>query len=129
MELQVDGKKVFAATGGKPFDASLPVVIFVHCAGMDHTVWALQTRWFAWHGRSVLAVDLPGHGKSDGPALQSIGEICSWLIRLIEATGAVNAALARGRLAESVERECRRLAGFRGQTGDVVVTMEGRSDG
>jgi uncharacterized protein len=42
---------------------------------------------------------------------------------------AVHAALARGRLAESVERECRRLAGFRGQTGDVVVTMEGRSDG
>ena len=39
---------------------------------------------------------------------------------------AVHAALARGRLAESVERECRRLAGFRGQTGDVVVTMEGR---
>jgi pimeloyl-ACP methyl ester carboxylesterase len=93
MELQVDGKKVFAATGGKPFDASLPVVIFVHGAGMDHTVWALQTRWFAWHGRSVLAVDLPGHGKSDGPALQSIGEIGSWLIRLIEATDAANAAL------------------------------------
>ena len=42
---------------------------------------------------------------------------------------AVHAALARGRLAGAVERECRRLAGFRGQTGDVVVTMEGRSDG
>lgn len=93
MELQVDGKKIFAATGGKPFDASLPVVVFVHGAGMDHTVWALQTRWFAWHGRSVLAVDLPGHGKSDGPALESVDEIGAWLNRLVQATGAENASL------------------------------------
>ena len=93
MELQVDEKNVFAATGGKPFDATLPVVVFVHGAGMDHTVWALQTRWFAWHGRSVLAVDLPGHGKSDGPALESIDEIAAWLNRLVDATGAENASL------------------------------------
>ena len=39
---------------------------------------------------------------------------------------AVHAALAGGRLADAVERECLRLAGFRGQAGDVVVTMEGR---
>lgn len=93
MELQVDGEKVFAATGGKPFDPAQPVVVFVHGAGMDHTIWALQTRWFAWHGRSVLAVDLPGHGKSGGNALESIDEIGAWLVRLIEATGAPSASL------------------------------------
>ena len=75
MELKVDDKTVFAATGGKPFDPDLPAVIFVHGAGMDHTIWALQTRWFAWHGYGVLAIDLPGHGKSDGPALKSIGDM------------------------------------------------------
>ena len=93
MELQVDGKKVFAATGGRPFDPGQPVVIFVHGAGMDHTIWALQTRWFAWHGRSVLAIDLPGHGMSDGPALESIDEIGVWLVRLIEVSGAPSASL------------------------------------
>ena len=93
MDLQVDGKKVFAATGGKPFGPAQPVVIFVHGAGMDHTIWALQTRWFAWHGRSVLAVDLPGHGKSDGPALTGVDEIGAWLVRLIEATSAPSASL------------------------------------
>tara|TARA_R110000868_G_scaffold36962_2_gene130691 strand:+ start:4088 stop:4876 length:789 start_codon:yes stop_codon:yes gene_type:complete len=93
MELQVDGRTVFAATGGKPFDASLPAVVFVHGAGMDHTVWAMQTRWFAWHGRSVLAIDLPGHGKSDGPVLTTIGDIGAWLVRLIEASGAGSASL------------------------------------
>ena len=46
MELQVDGRAVFAATGGRPFDPRLPAVVFLHGAGMDHTVWALQTRYF-----------------------------------------------------------------------------------
>ena len=44
---------------------------------MDHTIWALQTRWFAWHGYGVLAVDLPGHGKSEGSALETIEEMAA----------------------------------------------------
>ncbi len=93
MELTVEGKSVFAATGGKPFDASLPAVIFIHGAGMDHTIWALQTRWFAWHGYGVLAIDLPGHGKSDGPALESIDDMADWLGRLIGSCGAEKISL------------------------------------
>ena len=93
MELTVDGKSVFAATGGKPFDPAQPTVIFIHGAGMDHTVWALQTRWFAWHGRSVLAIDLPGHGKSDGPPLETIDEMAAWTGRLIDACGAETVSL------------------------------------
>ncbi len=69
MELKVDGKRVFAATGGRPFDAGKPAILFLHGAGMDHSVWQLPARWFAWHGYSVLAVDLPGHGRSEGPPL------------------------------------------------------------
>ena len=63
MEISVDNKAVFAATGGQPFDPAQPAIVFIHGAGMDHTVWALQTRYFAYRGRGVLAVDLPGHGR------------------------------------------------------------------
>ena len=49
-------------------DRDLPLIVLLHGAGMDHTVWALQTRYLAHHGRSVLAVDLPGHGRSGGRA-------------------------------------------------------------
>jgi pimeloyl-ACP methyl ester carboxylesterase len=94
MELSVRGKRVYAATGGKPFDPSLPAIVFMHGAGMDHTVWSLQTRWFAWHGRSVLAVDLPGHGRSDGPALETIGELADWVAALLDAAKLQTAALA-----------------------------------
>ena len=93
MEFQVQGKRVYAATGGRPFDHKLPTVVFIHGAGGDHTVWALQTRWFAYHGRSVLALDLPGHGRSDGPALSSVAEAAAWLPRLLDAAGLEKAAL------------------------------------
>ena len=88
MKFCVDGKSVFAASGGKPFDPTLPLVIFVHGAGMDHTVWSLQTRWFAWHDHSVLAIDLPGHGKSEGPSLDTIEEMGAWLLKVIKESAA-----------------------------------------
>src|SRR5215813_13391341 len=87
MELKVDGRGVYAATGGQPFDPAKPAAIFVHGAGGDHTVWQLPARWFAWHGHSVLAVDLPGHGRSEGAALASIAELASWVGRLMAASG------------------------------------------
>ena len=85
MELTIDNNKVFAATGGQPFDASKPTVVFMHGSGLDHRSWALQTRWFAFHGYSVLAPDLPGHSLSTGEALESIEEMGAWLVKTIDA--------------------------------------------
>ena len=55
MQLVVDGKKTFAATGGRDHDPALPLVVFIHGAALDHTVWALLARWFAHRGYAVLA--------------------------------------------------------------------------
>ena len=35
MELKVNGARIFAATGGRPFDPAFPAVLFLHGAGMD----------------------------------------------------------------------------------------------
>lgn len=93
MELTVDGRLAFAATGGQPFDATRPVIVMVHGAGMDRTVWAAQSRYLAHHGRAVLAIDLPGHGRSEGPPLVSIEALADWLAGLLEAAGVARAAL------------------------------------
>jgi len=85
VDFQVDNKSVHAATGGKDFDASLPTVVFLHGAAMDHTAWALQSRYFAHHGRSVVALDLPGCGQSEGPVPESIEAAAEWLIRVLDA--------------------------------------------
>ena len=76
----------FAANGGRAFDASLPLAVFLHGAGLDHSVWALHSRWFAHNGWSVLAPDLPGHGRSGGQPLASI-----------EADGGLASPVDRGR--------------------------------
>lgn len=93
MELRVAGRKAFAGTGGAPFDPTKPLVVFVHGAGMDHTIWALQSRYFAHHGRAVLALDLPGHGHSEGPQPASIEPYVDWLAASIELSGAGRATL------------------------------------
>jgi pimeloyl-ACP methyl ester carboxylesterase len=93
MKLSVSGHEAFAATGGRDFDASLPAVVFLHGAGFDHSAWALHSRWFAHHGYAVLAPDLPGHGRSAGPALRSIAEMADWTVALLAAAGADKAHL------------------------------------
>ncbi|MDP2331932.1 MAG: alpha/beta hydrolase [Reyranella sp.] len=106
MRINVDGRAVFATTGGAPFDPAKPVVVFLHGAGFDRTAWRLQTRFFAHHGRSVLAVDFPGHGWSDGPALSSIAVLADWTAKLIEAAGLKTAALVGHSMGALVALDC-----------------------
>lgn len=94
MDLQVDGHRVFAATGGRPFDPATAPVVLLHGAGMDHTAWTLHTRWLAHHGRSVLAVDLPGHGRSAGPPRTRIEDLADWTLALLDAAGVAVAGIA-----------------------------------
>jgi pimeloyl-ACP methyl ester carboxylesterase len=94
MKLTVNGREVYAYTGGKAFEATLPCVVFIHGAVNDHTVWTLLARWYAHHGHAVLAVDLPGHMRSAGPALASVQEMAQWLLALLDAAGVQRAALA-----------------------------------
>ncbi len=108
-----DGKAVFAATGGRPFDAALPGVIFVHGAGLDHTIWALQTRYFAHRGRAVVALDLPGHGRSEGPVLGSIDELAAWLGRFIAVAGLGEVSLAGHSMGALTALECAASLGNR----------------
>jgi pimeloyl-ACP methyl ester carboxylesterase len=93
MFFNVDSRAVFASTGGKDHAPGQKLVVFLHGAGADHSVWALQSRGLAYHGANVLAVDLPGHGRSDGPALTDISALADWTGRLIAAVGAERAAL------------------------------------
>ena len=85
MNLVVDGNSVYAYTGSRAFDRAQPTVLFVHGAANDHGVFALQSRYFAWHGRNVLALDLPAHGRSRGEALPSVEALAQWLRNVIDA--------------------------------------------
>lgn len=85
MQIDVQGVRVNLATGGVVPDRSLPLVLLVHGAGMDRTVWNLQTRHLAHHGYAPLAVDLPGHGNTDGPLITSVPDMAAWVGDLLDA--------------------------------------------
>lgn len=94
MKLTVRGKTAYAATGNKRFDPEKQTVVFLHGVGQDHTVWVLPTRYFAGHDRNVLAVDLPGHGRSEGAPHQSVEEMADWVSELMDEAGVDEAAIA-----------------------------------
>lgn len=93
MRVDLDGREVFVATGGREHDSDSPLAIFLHGAGMDHSVWALLARWFAHHGHRAAAVDLPGHGGSEGPPLPSIEALAAWTLALVTRLGGGKALL------------------------------------
>ncbi|MDD9878689.1 MAG: alpha/beta hydrolase [Magnetovibrio sp.] len=93
MDVTVDGKRAHAATGSRENAPGDPAVVLVHGAGLDRTIWQMQTRNIAFTGRRCYAVDLPGHGRSDGPALASVAEMADWVIRFMDAAGIDKATL------------------------------------
>ena len=93
MKITLQGKEVYAYTGGRPFDVSRPCVVFIHGAQHDHSVWILQSRYLAHHGFSVLALDLPGHGRSGGQPLASVEAMAGWVLEVLKACNVANATL------------------------------------
>ncbi|MDA1118390.1 MAG: alpha/beta hydrolase [Proteobacteria bacterium] len=106
MNLVVDGKQAFAYTAAHALDAKKPTIVFVHGAGLDHSWWGLQSRYFGYHGWNVLAVDLPGHGRSDGPPLASVGEIADWVFRLLDALEIDKSAVVGHSMGSLAALEC-----------------------
>jgi len=106
MRLTVGGLGVYAYTGTRPVAPAQPTVVFVHGAAHDHSVWTLQSRHFAHHGWNALAVDLPGHGRSEGDALTSVEAIADWLPAVLAAAGLTKAALVGHSLGSLAVLEC-----------------------
>ena len=106
MKLPVDGKQAYAYTAGRALDAKLPSVVFVHGAANDHSAFLLQSRYFAYHGCNALAVDLPGHGRSEGAPLTTIGAMADWLASFMGAAGIPSAALVGHSMGSLVALEC-----------------------
>lgn len=93
MELVVNGHTAYCYTGGKTPDAAKPTLVFIHGVLNDHSVWILQSRWFANHGWNVLAVDLPGHCRSAGAPPASVEDAARFVIALLDAAGVGKAVL------------------------------------
>jgi pimeloyl-ACP methyl ester carboxylesterase len=93
MYVTVNSHPTYCYTGGKPFDPAKPSVVFIHGVLNDHSVWILQSRYLANHGWNVLALDLPGHCKSEGPPPATVEAAADFVIALLQAMKIDKAAL------------------------------------
>lgn len=78
-------RRVYYSTAGSKPVADRAAVLFVHGAGMDHTVWTMPARYFTRQGAFVVSPDLPGHGRSEGPGLTSVETMAAWYVSLLQA--------------------------------------------
>lgn len=85
VHFDVAGNDTYAYTGTRTLDTANDTILFVHGAGLEHSVWVLQSRYFAHHGYNVLAVDLPGHGRSQGTPLSRIESMADWTVAVLDA--------------------------------------------
>jgi len=92
--IKVAGQQVFIHCQQGCPQPQRATITLVHGAGMDHTVWTLPKRYFERHGYHVLALDLPGHGKSHGPLLASIDAMADWIIDCLDTLGLEQTAIA-----------------------------------
>ena len=116
MDFVVDRRKAFAYIAAHAPDTRKRTIVFVHGAGLDHSTFGLQSRYFGYHGRNVLALDLPGHGRSDGPPIPTIAGMAGWVLGVLDtheiatagivghSMGALVALEAANRRPERIER-------------------------
>ena len=92
-DTEVDGKRVHVRIAGETGDGETPPVVFVHSTGTDGSIWDSQVEGVTTGGLRAMAVDLPGHGGSAGPALHTIDGLAAWTARFLDAVDAPRAHL------------------------------------
>ncbi len=125
MIVEVDGLSAHAATGGVEPTGDDPVMILIHGAGMDSTVWQQQTRFLAHRNLRAVAVDLPGHGRSEGEPLTSIADMASWVAQFMDAASLTPAHVAGHSMGTFIGLELARQHGEKVRSLTLMGTAEG----
>ena len=84
MIFQLENKNIYASDSGQGIDINKDTIIFLHGSGLSHIVWSLAEQFFSSKNYNVLSIDLPGHGNSDGPCLDSIEKIADWMEKVFD---------------------------------------------
>ena len=84
MIFQLENRNIHASDSGQGIDINKDTIVFLHGSGLSHIVWSLAEQFFSSKNYNVLSIDLPGHGNSDGPCLDSIEKIADWMEKLFD---------------------------------------------
>ena len=106
MNLVVEKKQAFAYSAAHALDPGKRSIVFIHGAGLDHSSFGLQSRYFGYHGWNVLAVDLPGHGRSQGPPIPTVEGMAQWVSQVQTNLKIEKASLVGHSMGSLIALEC-----------------------
>ena len=106
MIFRVADKAAFAYTAAHELEPKKPTLVFIHGAGLDHSWFGLQSRYFGYHGWNVIAVDLPAHGRSAGPPIPSIAGMAGWISEVLKTLEVEKASIVGHSMGSLVALEC-----------------------
>ena len=84
MIFQLENKNIHVSDSGQGIDMNKDTIVFLHGSGLSHIVWSLAEQFFSSKNYNVLSIDLPGHGNSDGPCLDSVEKIADWMEKVFD---------------------------------------------
>ena len=80
----ISGAKIACWASGENFSQGEKTLFFIHGSGGDHRIWTEQyTRLNDEF--NLAAIDLPGHGLSDGPGEEDVSQYVEWVRKFIDA--------------------------------------------
>ncbi len=99
----VYGERIFYAEHQGPEPSTAPPLVLVHGAGGTHLHWPPQVRRL--EGHIVYALDLPGHGRSEGKGRTSVPEYRDVVLAWADAVGLEHFVLAGHSMGGAIAQE------------------------
>ncbi len=85
-KLIIQNRRIGYGSNPVDFDASKTTLLFIHGSGGDREDWRAQVEGLKMPG-AVMALELPGHGKSDPPGEDSVSMYAHWVEMFVEGLG------------------------------------------
>jgi pimeloyl-ACP methyl ester carboxylesterase len=80
----VNGLKMACWASPHPWQAAKKTLVFIHGSGGDHTVWLHQYTRLK-NAFNIAALDLPGHGRSEGRGERDVAVYVEWVRQILAA--------------------------------------------
>jgi len=117
----IGGQRIACWIGNGGVLPGRSTLVFVHGSGADHTNWIeqytpLETTY------NVVALDLPGHGGSEGPGEREVSAYAEWVKQILDGFGIVKPVLIGHSLGAAI---CLTFAIRYGDAAAAVVPVGG----
>ena len=117
----IDGRRIACWVNNGSFLPDRRTLVFIHGSGADHTNWIRQYTPLK-NGFNIAALDLPGHGRSEGPGEQEVAAYVEWVKKILDGMGIFNPVLIGHSLGAAI---CLSLVIRYGETAAAVVPVGG----